>query len=66
VIWFDRTTRSIVAGCKVCGPPTRHVFNDSAEADRWAADHLQRAHPAVDDDRITASAASRKRHQRAR
>lgn len=66
MIWFDRTTRSIVTGCKVCGPATRHVFNDQREADHWASDHLQRAHPEPDDDRITASWASWKRGQRDR
>lgn len=66
MILFDRTTRSIVVGCKVCGPSTRDVFNTQLEADRWAEDHLTRAHPIADDARITASAASRKRHQRDR
>lgn len=61
MMWFDRTQRSVVAGCRSCG--AREVLNDQREADAWARSHIERAHPAqadVDDARardlaITAS-----------
>lgn len=42
MIRFDRTQRSVVAVC-VCG--ARSVCFDQAEADRWVALHVERAHP---------------------
>lgn len=48
MIWFDRTTRSVVVGCRACG--ARDVALDQRMADSWAAEHLDRAHPKSPDE----------------
>ena len=43
MIWFDRTSTSIVVGCHRCG--ARDVVRSQSAADRWAGGHLRTAHP---------------------
>lgn len=65
MIWFDRTQRSVVAGCTPCG--RREVFTSQAAADAWALDHVYRAHPNPDLERLErqrAITASRVRRHR--
>lgn len=67
MIRFDRTQRSVVALC-ACG--AREVCYDQAEADRWVAAHIERAHPVPLEllamERRRAITASRvRRHRRA-
>lgn len=53
MIWFDRTQRSVVAGCRSCG--ARDVFNHQAEADAWARAHVDRAHPSHESGELEAA-----------
>lgn len=63
MMWFDRTQRSVVAGCRQCG--SREVFTGQAAADAWAMDHVYRAHPAPTLEHERAITASRvRRHRR--
>lgn len=62
MIWFDRTQRSVVVGCVQCG--AREVFSSQAIADRWAMDHVYRAHPGPTPEQQRAITANRKRRQR--
>lgn len=62
MIWFDRTQRSIVAGCAQCG--AREVCLDQPQADRWALDHVYRAHPAPSHEHMQAITAGRVRRYR--
>ena len=62
---FDRTSRSIVVICTQCG--TRDIATTQSAADRWALDHVNRAHPGpswAEERRITANAAARQRRHR--
>lgn len=61
-MWFDRTDRSVVVGCRQCG--TRRLFNDRREADAWALEHVQRAHPGPSPEHMRAITASRVRRHR--
>ncbi len=62
MIWFDRTQRSVVAGCTPCG--RREVFSTMAAAERWAMDHVYRAHPAPTPEHERAITANRVRRHR--
>lgn len=74
MIFFDRTQRSVVVGCRQCG--VREVVTAQAAADSWATMHVYRAHPGPTDaemqaitasdpgERARALAAARKRKQR--
>jgi len=42
---FDRSARSVVVVCQATGCGAREVTASSAAADRWAALHLETAHP---------------------
>lgn len=46
MIQIDRGARSTVV---VCGCGARDVFASMAAADRWALEHVYRAHPKSDD-----------------
>jgi hypothetical protein len=46
MIHIDRAHRSLVVVC-ACG--ARDVFLTAAAADRWALEHVYRAHPKTDD-----------------
>lgn len=62
MIWFDRTSRSVVVGCRQCG--TRRLFNHQGEADGWVVDHLNRAHPGPSPEQERAITAARQRRAR--
>lgn len=62
MMFFDRTQRSVVAGCHQCG--CREVFGSMAAADAWAMDHVNRAHPGPSIEHQRALTASRKRRER--
>lgn len=51
MIRIDRAHRSIVVVC-ACG--ARDVFLTAAAADRWALEHVYRAHPKTGDDDVDA------------
>lgn len=63
MIWFDRTQRSVVVGCRQCG--RREVTTSQAAADAWALDHVNRAHPGPSPEHERAITASRVRRHRA-
>lgn len=64
MIWFDRTQRSVVVGCRQCG--VREVTTTRAAADTWARDHVDRAHPGPSPEQERALTAARvRRHRRA-
>lgn len=62
MIFTDRTSRSIVVGCRRCG--TRDVVLDDTAAGAWARDHLDRVHPDPAPERARALTAARARKRR--
>lgn len=64
MIRFDRTSRSVVAVCTVCG--ARDVFTAQGPADAWALDHLGRIHPDRTPARDRSLSAARSRRHRDR
>jgi hypothetical protein len=62
MIWFDRTQKSVVAGCTPCG--RREVFTSQRAADAWALDHVYRAHPEPSHEHMKTITASRVRKHR--
>lgn len=44
MIFFDRTQKSVVVGCRPCG--CREVTTTQEAAETWAMAHIERAHPA--------------------
>lgn len=63
MIWFDRTQRTVLVGCRQCG--TRRLFGTQAQADDWAHAHILRAHPGPSPEQMRAITASRvRRHRR--
>lgn len=64
MIWFDRTQRTVLVGCRQCG--TRRLFGTQPQADTWAHDHVMRSHRGPSPAEERAIAASQKRRQRHR
>lgn len=62
---FDRSACSVVVVCKVRGCGAREVTASAAAADRWAALHLETAHPRPSTERTRVLGALSERARRA-